>query len=394
MRIRKRQVPFPLSSLSPVPLSDPLLHDLNYSPPPVVQLHPHHRHDPPNPSHPVEKTVHVGHPPPQPSDQRVFPIGRAGKGSDVSGENKNKENKQDCGLEISILKGEEDERESRKGGDQKGNDDDDIREESILVAETLMGFASGSSSSSHPAAGSWFKGEKAFPLKKRRGSFERGANNIGQTIMDDQKDKKSMKTKTNKKREPRQQQNDDVHQKQDDHVIDGNRVTTSASATRKRARGGALMEGSRCSRVNGRGWRCCQQTLVGYSLCEHHLGKGRLRSMNSVRSRSTAAATATTTSSARIASTETEFKQLSASRILSVESSPPQKEDTKAVLLLDDGDIGEGKGNEGEDEEIKKPLLVTKKRMKLGIVKARSMSSLLGQTNSRAMADEDDDNNK
>ena len=44
------------------------------------------------------------------------------------------------------------------------------------------------------------------------------------------------------------------------------------------------MEGSRCSRVNGRGWRCCQQTLVGYSLCEHHLGKGRLRSMTNVRS--------------------------------------------------------------------------------------------------------------
>ena len=44
-------------------------------------------------------------------------------------------------------------------------------------------------------------------------------------------------------------------------------------------RGNTIMEGSRCSRVNGRGWRCCQPTLVGYSLCEHHLGKGRLRSM-------------------------------------------------------------------------------------------------------------------
>uniref|UniRef100_A0ACD5YUY7 Uncharacterized protein n=2 Tax=Avena sativa TaxID=4498 RepID=A0ACD5YUY7_AVESA len=44
----------------------------------------------------------------------------------------------------------------------------------------------------------------------------------------------------------------------------------------KRRRGPAvLLEGSRCSRVNGRGWRCSQPTLVGYSLCEHHLGKGR-----------------------------------------------------------------------------------------------------------------------
>ncbi|KAM3244007.1 hypothetical protein ACQJBY_055740 [Aegilops geniculata] len=45
---------------------------------------------------------------------------------------------------------------------------------------------------------------------------------------------------------------------------------------KKRRRGPpVLMEGSRCSRVNGRGWRCSQPTLVGYSLCEHHLGKGR-----------------------------------------------------------------------------------------------------------------------
>ncbi|KAF8660874.1 hypothetical protein HU200_057464 [Digitaria exilis] len=47
----------------------------------------------------------------------------------------------------------------------------------------------------------------------------------------------------------------------------------------KKRRGPAvLLEGSRCSRVNGRGWRCSQPTLVGYLLCEHHLGKGRMRS--------------------------------------------------------------------------------------------------------------------
>ncbi|XP_020573689.1 uncharacterized protein LOC110020057 isoform X2 [Phalaenopsis equestris] len=51
----------------------------------------------------------------------------------------------------------------------------------------------------------------------------------------------------------------------------------------RRRRPALLMEGSRCSRVNGRGWRCSQPTLVGYSLCEHHLGKGRLRSMSSVK---------------------------------------------------------------------------------------------------------------
>ena len=41
---------------------------------------------------------------------------------------------------------------------------------------------------------------------------------------------------------------------------------------------GVLLEGSRCSRKNGRGWRCSQPTMVGYALCQYHLGKGRMRS--------------------------------------------------------------------------------------------------------------------
>lgn len=44
-------------------------------------------------------------------------------------------------------------------------------------------------------------------------------------------------------------------------------------------------EGSQCRRRNGRGWRCSQRTLVGYSLCEYHLGKGRLRNINSNKKR-------------------------------------------------------------------------------------------------------------
>ncbi|EEE65297.1 hypothetical protein OsJ_20532 [Oryza sativa Japonica Group] len=59
-------------------------------------------------------------------------------------------------------------------------------------------------------------------------------------------------------------------------------MAAAAVEPKKRRGGGApavLMEGSRCSRVNGRGWRCSQPTLVGYALCEHHLGKGRMRSV-------------------------------------------------------------------------------------------------------------------
>ncbi|KAK1620357.1 hypothetical protein QYE76_025874 [Lolium multiflorum] len=44
---------------------------------------------------------------------------------------------------------------------------------------------------------------------------------------------------------------------------------------KRRRRSTVLLEGSRCSRVNGRAWRCSRPPLAGYSLCEHHLAKGR-----------------------------------------------------------------------------------------------------------------------
>ncbi|PQQ11535.1 uncharacterized protein Pyn_24975 [Prunus yedoensis var. nudiflora] len=170
----------------------------------MVQLHTHHDPAPAQqkPSNQVEKTARVGHPHPQPSDhhlnQGLLPIGRAEKGwgfSDAAGEDKHKEhNKQDCGLvQVYVVV------------DPWVWCGWFFRKESILGAETLMGFASGSSSFSHRAVGRWCEGEKAFPLKKRRGSFGRGANM-------EEKDRKSMKTKMNKKCAT-QQQNDDVRSK-------------------------------------------------------------------------------------------------------------------------------------------------------------------------------------
>jgi hypothetical protein len=42
----------------------------------------------------------------------------------------------------------------------------------------------------------------------------------------------------------------------------------------KRRRGPLVrVEGSGCSRVNGRGWRCSKPTMFGYSLCPHHVSK-------------------------------------------------------------------------------------------------------------------------
>lgn len=207
----------------------------------------------------------------------------------------------------------------------------------------------------------WCDGEKAFPPKKRRSTFERRANE--DAIMEkDKKMKTKMKTKMNKKCAQQNDNEEDHHQEKE--------AKEGVESTKKRARGGALMEGSRCSRVNGRGWRCLQQTLVGYSLCEHHLGKGRLRSMTSVRSRSLAGT----------APKMDDHEPSDHDQPPPAPSSSLLQENKPKDSVLDNKSHGDH--GDGEDEaDQKKPLMVTKKRMKLGMVKARSISSLLGQTN-------------
>lgn len=122
------------------------------------------------------------------------------------------------------------------------------------------------------------------------------------------------------------------------------------------------MEGSRCSRVNGRGWRCCQQTLVGYSLCEHHLGKGRLRSMSGVRVQAGGGKPKKSTEGG-------------ADGLVALLSSSPQEEEKVAI---DDKQCpGVDNGEEDMDEEKQ----VKKRRKKIGMVKARTISSLLDETN-------------
>ncbi|XP_061340205.1 uncharacterized protein LOC133286773 [Gastrolobium bilobum] len=331
MRIRKRQVPFPLS---PVTLSDP--NRINRSPV-LLQLNNATTTSP----KPFCTYGSATAPIPlldrsQPSDQPLPPIGKTSDGYDDSSgcEGGAHQNKQDYYMV-----------EDEGVGGQKGND---TRKEGILC---------GSFSPPSPSKQDmrWCEGEKAFPPKKRRGSLIENSNNNNNNNNTKRKMKLKMKTKLNKKCSA---QDDDTKEGEDNNAEEEERETKPDVnvGNKKRVRGGALMEGSRCSRVNGRGWRCCQQTLVGYSLCEHHLGKGRLRSMTSVRSRSIA----TTTTIA------------------------PRNMQTKCV--------NDSLDNDSEDNDEKKPVMNTKKKMKLGIVKARSISSLLGQTNNEiTVADE---NNK
>ncbi|QCD97524.1 uncharacterized protein LOC114164867 isoform X2 [Vigna unguiculata] len=347
MRIRKRPVLFP-SSVSPLPLSDP--HLISRSPV-VVQLSEAastaakhsssavlHRHAA---SWSLDRC--------QPSDQSLPSIGRPSNGwDDPSGIGESgahrQHNKQDPLEEVVVVGREE-------PGEDSGEKGNHTRKGRNLGLETLAGVASPLSPSFTPQD-RWYEEEKAIPLKKRRGAFEE--NNSAATHS--KKTKAKMKTKMNKKCSSRNEDSTEEEDEEERKVDDVN-----VSVSKKRVRGSALMEGSRCSRVNGRGWRCCQQTLVGYSLCEHHLGKGRLRSMTSVRSRS-------------IASTAPKKVHIHHHHSSSSSSSLEKQNLSVAEPFVE------------EEEEEEKPEIITKKRMKLGVVKARSISSLLGQTNTQIAA--------
>ncbi|KAL4354914.1 hypothetical protein GQ457_06G010870 [Hibiscus cannabinus] len=357
MRIRKRQVPLPFSSISPVPLSS----DPNFNCPPtaVVQLPLRQQQlpSPPPPTtpfcfdplHPSESD-HPNHSIGQPLATQALDSS-AFRGTTTHGGEQLMKTKQD----YSVLKPGGDEEEKKK---KKKNDSGKT---SILGEELGTEFLSQSSSSQHQAVERWGEGEKPFPLKKRRGGVEvegEGEGDLDDTIMAKNAYNKravksnagKMKTKLNKKL---------VEQRSNDGQVMNESNGVDPSGAKKRGRGGALMEGSRCSRVNGRGWRCCQQTLVGYSLCEHHLGKGRLRSITSVRSRA------------------------------KEERQANNAADDHQAWILSNSSQPLGKQTKGESGDKGKPLMIAKKRVKLGMVKARSMSSLLGQDDN-AIAEADD----
>lgn len=331
------------SSLSPLPLSDP--HLINRSPV-MVQLS-DATPTAPKPSPAAVLHHHAASAPPSSLDRRQ-PSDQPSNGSDEpsgigeSGAHR-QHNKQDPLDEVV--------RREESGEDRKGR---------ALSLETSQAKVLPPFSHSSTRDGRWYEGEKAIPLKKRRGSFEENNN----ATHNNKKMKAKMKTKMNKKCSTR---DEDSMGEEDE----GEETKVEMNVSKKRARGSALMEGSRCSRVNGRGWRCCQQTLVGYSLCEHHLGKGRLRSMTSVRSRSIIASSAP--------------KKVHHVPLPSPSSSSLEKQ-SECVVANAESFV--------EDEKKPEMMTITKKRMKLGMVKARSISSLLGQTNTHIAAVAHENNSK
>ncbi|KAJ0743041.1 putative transcription factor interactor and regulator C3H-WRC/GRF family [Helianthus annuus] len=193
----------------------------------------------------------------------------------------------------------------------------DFRKESILCAEAK----------NHDLVmRGWLQGDCLVPTKKKRGSYGRRLNN---DIVQD-------------------------NEKNDDKCV---AMSSSKKNIKKEKREGVIMEGSRCSRVNGRGWRCSQQTLVGYSLCEHHLGKGRVRNM---------------TSTARAQAIARKDKKAESPSIDHDEAEDDNDDDEK-------DDDEEFKDWDVESMSSMEGTKVFSKKTKLGVVKARSLSSLLSQ---------------
>ncbi|KAL3357409.1 hypothetical protein AABB24_017895 [Solanum stoloniferum] len=239
------------------------------------------------------------------------------------------------------------------------NIDNDHKKELSFLSTTQIGSLIHQPSSSSDLDGRWCEEDhKVIPLKKR------SRDNYHHHHHHDTSNINTMKSKTNKKCP--QENGNEGEQEHEEHYQRINSDHKVEHVNKKNKRGSVILEGSRCSRVNGRGWRCCQQTLVGYSLCEHHLGKGRLRSMNSTTVRN--------------------------SMNIKKKKKKVEEKDKESYALINDHEYyGIDDDNNDDDDDKKKTK--NKKMKKLGMVKARSLSSLLGQTdNAVAMMIVDNDN--
>ncbi|CAI9101011.1 OLC1v1038226C1 [Oldenlandia corymbosa var. corymbosa] len=230
------------------------------------------------------------------------------------------------------------------------------------------------------------KGNVVVALKKRKEmSFDIQSDIINMTTKDpetcshnknkDDIDPK-MKCKTNKKclltpEQDRPLINRGVHQheegvvnniiKQEGGGLDdiSTNGKTSKKVKVKKVRGTEILEGSRCSRVNGRGWRCWQPTLVGYSLCEHHLGKGRQRSTS----------TTSCSSSKRVRSTNNNNQ---------IAAIAPTQSSSRLIIPGEEEKGTEISNPSRDDDHHQEGEMNTSHHHH--VVKARSISSLLGQT--------------
>ncbi|XP_021721645.1 histone-lysine N-methyltransferase, H3 lysine-79 specific-like [Chenopodium quinoa] len=348
MRIRKRKVPLPLSLLSPVPLSDPYL----FSRSPVQNT----THD--NNTTTTTTLSSSSSPLMLSSSDHLSTTKRSAADPRRSGPLVDNDSTSKLASATNTTVDATGFEVVDNSGLQINNNEDNISNASIRSATEInddSGRSLSLSNNEDQVVGRWCDGDKAIPLKKRRGiGFDTFVESSIFDGMENDMTTTTITTTTSMKL-------DNTGSEEEKQIVEGNNDKVAAAAASVAAvsakkgnakRGNTIMEGSRCSRVNGRGWRCCQPTLVGYSLCEHHLGKGRLRSMTSN--------TSAKSRSSKKKSNSTNGTKFALGRVEEVEA----VEDNSEKKLERMSSFGNNK------------------RVKLGVVKARSLSSLLGQTNS------------
>jgi len=109
--------------------------------------------------------------------------------------------------------------------------------------------------------GSWCEEEKAFPLKKRRISLERFISTKESSKVDKQKRNRKI---------AKMWASSGTHEAIYGEERDYNEVEINSDQ--------AIEENlmTRCTKVNGAGWRCSKRRFEGYSLCKHHFKMQRM----------------------------------------------------------------------------------------------------------------------
>ncbi|KAG5555513.1 hypothetical protein RHGRI_006231 [Rhododendron griersonianum] len=148
-------------------------------------------------------------------------------------------------------------------------------------AETSGGSGSFSlSPSSHQ--GHWCEEDKLFPLKKRRASF---TCKLRASTASDEEQKKGIREtprNTEKSSVEYDYESENEEEQEDDAVekYEAKKAECGEGGKTPVANSNLL-----CRRNSGNGWRCNRPTVLGHSLCEYHLSSARMRNRNYVRTR-------------------------------------------------------------------------------------------------------------
>ncbi|KAH7855750.1 hypothetical protein Vadar_028426 [Vaccinium darrowii] len=169
-----------------------------------------------------------------------------------------------------------------------GEEEADEEEKPLVSTNWRLDYSYTSAGGSPPSAspshkGHWCEEDKLFPLKKRRASF---TNNLRPRTVTDKEQRESV-TKTTRNREKIWVQHSDSENEEE---LEGDAASEKNESKKRDSGGGGgkkpkkPMANWRCHRNSGSGrWRCNRPTIPGHSLCEHHLSQARVRDREKIR---------------------------------------------------------------------------------------------------------------